>query len=260
MAEYVDVKEAVDLPGLRLVLSQGVPGPWGEAAKGLFTVKKIPFVRVRQLPGLDNPELLEWTGHDNAPIAVYERERPRALWSELIWLAERLAPDPPLVPSDPAERARMFGLLFEIAGENGLGWLRRLMMFHQVLSLPPEKAGAQRDVVELLGGKYGYEPGLAASAPGRVASTLELLAATLRAQKERGHDYFLGASLSALDIYWAAFAALFGPLPEAQCPMPRAIRHWYEARDPTVQAALDPILMEHRDLVYQRHLELPVDV
>ena len=68
MAEYVDVEKAVDLPGLRLVLSVGVPGPWGEAAKGLFTVKKIPFVRVRQLPGLENPELLEWTGHENAPF------------------------------------------------------------------------------------------------------------------------------------------------------------------------------------------------
>ncbi len=32
MAEYLDVAEARDLPGLRLALTVGVPGPWGEVA------------------------------------------------------------------------------------------------------------------------------------------------------------------------------------------------------------------------------------
>ena len=54
--------------GLRLALTAGVPGPWGEAAKGLFTVKGIPFVAVRQLAGGPNDELRDWTGHDNAPL------------------------------------------------------------------------------------------------------------------------------------------------------------------------------------------------
>ena len=76
--EYVDVEDAVDLPGLRLVLTVGVPGPWGEAAKALFHVKGVPFARVRQEPGAANRELVAWTGRDNAPIAVYADEAPRS--------------------------------------------------------------------------------------------------------------------------------------------------------------------------------------
>jgi hypothetical protein len=34
----------------------------------------------------------------------------------------------------------------------------------------------------------------------------------------------------------------------------------YTVRDPLLLAALDPILLEHRDRIYERHLELPVDV
>jgi hypothetical protein len=38
-----------------------------------------------------------------------------------------------------------------------------------------------------------------------------------------------------------------------------AQRAMYTVRDPVLTAALDPILLEHRDRVYDRHLELPVD-
>ena len=67
------------LSGLRLVLTAGVPGPWGEAAKGVFHVKGVPFARVRQEAGAANQELVEWTGHDNAPVAVYDDERARRI-------------------------------------------------------------------------------------------------------------------------------------------------------------------------------------
>jgi len=260
MADYVEVEDARDLPGLRLVLTAGVPGPWGEAAKGLFHVKKIRYVRVRQSAGLPNEALLEWTGHDNAPIAVYEHEKPRSVWTEIIWLAERLAPEPALVPGDPGERARMFGLIHEIAGEGGLAWQRRLMMFHQVLSLPRDAVGSAYDIVAGLGRKYGYEPALAEAAPERAAAILRLLAATLASQRERGSETFLGDCLTALDLYWAAFAALVAPLPEELCPMPPMIRKQYQVSDPVLAAALDPALLEHRDRTYQNHLELPVDV
>ena len=32
---WIDVETARTAPGLRLVLSAGVPGPWGESAKGI---------------------------------------------------------------------------------------------------------------------------------------------------------------------------------------------------------------------------------
>ncbi len=78
--EYLEVEEAIERPGLRLVLTAGVPGPWGESAKYILRVKNIPYAPVRQLGGLPNDALQRWTGMDNAPIAVYEDERPRAGW------------------------------------------------------------------------------------------------------------------------------------------------------------------------------------
>jgi hypothetical protein len=47
MAEYVDIEKAIVMTGLRVILPPGVPGPWGEAVKGIPHVKKIPFTRVR---------------------------------------------------------------------------------------------------------------------------------------------------------------------------------------------------------------------
>ena len=132
--DYIDIAEARSASGLRLVLTAGVPGPWGEAAKGLFHVKKISYSPVRQQGGAENSDLRAWTGFDNAPQAVFENERPRIGWSELVLLAERLEPSPPLVPSDPQQRALMFGLLHEIAGEMGFAWCRRLQLLGPILA------------------------------------------------------------------------------------------------------------------------------
>jgi hypothetical protein len=64
--------------------------------------------------------------------------------------------------------------------------------------------------------------------------------------------------LSAVDIYSATFMAMFDLLPEEQCAMNPQVRRAFEWRDPDTAAALDPILLEHRDRVYARHLELPL--
>jgi glutathione S-transferase len=262
MADYIDVEKARDLPGLRLVVPR-VPGPWGEAAKGLFHVKGIPFARVLQKPGDANEELVAWTGESNAPQAIFENEKPRSSWTEMILLAERLAPEPRLLPADPAQRAELFGLGFLLCGEEGFGWQRRLMMFREVLSIPldvlPESNPA-RQMVERLGRRYGYSEGAAAQAPVRCAAILRLLSARLEAQRARGSGYFIGDTLSALDVYWATFAALLRPLSEEQCAFPDVMRSQYTASEPAVLEAAAPLLLEHRDFVYQRHLELPVDL
>lgn len=260
MAEYLSVAEARERPGLRLVLSTGVPGPWGEAAKGLFHVKRIPFLRVRQEPGGENPELRDWTGHENAPVAVYADEPPRALWHQKIWLAERLAPDPPLVPKAPEERALMFGLIHEIAGESGFAWSRRLMMLHEVLALPLPDDHPLRRTMQRLGARYGYAPERAEAAPARVVGILELLSGQLARQRARGSRFLVGDRLSALDVYWAAFAAMIEPLPPELCPMPEPMRRSYRVTDPAIRAAADPALLEHRDRVYREYLELPIDL
>ncbi|MFC3230796.1 hypothetical protein ACFOGJ_26365, partial [Marinibaculum pumilum] len=84
--------------------------------------------------------------------------------------------------------------------------------------------------------------------------------ARLRAQAADGSGYYLGAGLTAVDIYSAAFMALFRPLPEALCAMDPGTRAAFETRDPVTDAALDPVLLRHRDRIYRDHLELPLSL
>ncbi|MGH7337705.1 MAG: hypothetical protein ACREI7_09010, partial [Myxococcota bacterium] len=202
-AEYVDVERARALPGLRLALTTGVPGPWGEAAKGIFHAKKIPFVRVAQTAGADNDALYAWTGHRNAPIAVYEDEPARTGWAEILWLAERLCPEPALLPADPEDRIRCLGLAEELMGVSGFGWCRRLMLLRPGMGdsdTPPE---AMRATLGRMARQYGYSRASADAAPDRVAQILGVLSRQLAAQRVSGRRYLVGDRLSAIDIYWA---------------------------------------------------------
>jgi glutathione S-transferase len=255
VAHYSSVDEAIPMKGLRLVLTRGVPGPWGEAAKAILHVKKIPYVKVAQVAGENDEALIRWTGAANAPTAMYEGERARSERHAILFLAERLAPSPPLLPSDPEQRALCLGLTHEIAGELGFGWCRRLMLLQTNAATPP----ALRAIVESLSARYGspdYPPARAAE---RCAEILRALARRLHAQRARGSDYFVGDALSVADLYWATFAVMLRPLPEAKCPMDPGQRAMYTVRDSAISAALDEILLEHRDRIYDRHLELPVD-
>jgi glutathione S-transferase len=246
---YVELEEAQGRPGLRLVLTAGVPGPWGEAAKGILAVKQIPYTPVRQPPEGERELLLRWTRQTSAPVAMYEEERPRSGWSEILFLAERLAPEPRLVPRETAERALMLGLCFEICGEQGLGWSRRLSM------LPP---GPSPDF-DTMPWRYGLsEADRVAGGDARVNELLALLASQLHAQHAAGRRYLVGEQLSAVDIYWAAFSNLIQPLPDEQCPMPDWLRPIYAPGTRPIDAP-DPLLIEHRDHVWEKHLGLPMD-
>ena len=90
----------------------------------------------------------------------------------------------------------------------------------------------------------------------RVAAILGGLADQLRRQRESGSDYLVGTRLSALDLYWACFSIMVKPMPEQ---MPDWLVPLYGACDDVVSAALDPILFEHRDRIYERHIGLPLD-
>lgn len=254
-APWLDVEAARGARGLRLVLSRGVPGPWGESAKAIFHAKGIVFTRVAQNVGGDNDALRDWTGRDDAPVAVWNDEPPRHGWIDIAMLAERIAPDPALIPVDVDDRARVFGLGREICGEMGLGWCRRLMLVHQLMKVAPGLP-----VARYLADRYGYDPAVAAAAPERVAEILRALSRQLASQRDRGRRHLVGDSLTALDLWWAAFAAMIEPLPSELCPMRPELRASYEVRDPVVRAAIDPALLAHRDAVYREHLELPVDL
>jgi glutathione S-transferase len=84
------------------------------------------------------------------------------------------------------------------------------------------------------------------------------VAALLHAQA--GKPYYFGDSPSALDVYSATFMALFKPLPDAQCAMEPGVRAAFEWLDDETRAALDPILLAHRDRMYERHLETPLSL
>lgn len=252
--EFTDVEDARGRSGLRMIVVPGVPSPWGEAAKGILHVKGLPFVAVR----LDNrnEEMTRWAaGERGGPVLFHDDEPPRSGWAEILHLCERLAPSPSLLPADPEERALSLGLSYEICGELGLGWCRRNASVHAALN---GGAGFPLPIAQYLASRYGYReeagPGYAA----RAAATLGLLAARLRAQQDEGSKLYFGDSLSATDIHSATFMALLAPLPPEHCPMPEALRAAFEANDPETTRALDPILLAHRDHVYETYLDLPL--
>src|SRR5579859_4746199 len=224
--DYVEPRNARRLPGLRLALTVGVPGPWSESAKAIFAVKRIPYVPVAQYAGKENPDLVAWTGCRNAPIAVLDEEKPRAGWTEILLLAERLNPAIPLLTADPAERALVFGLSHEICGEEGFGWTRRTMMFDAILAAA--RAGTEIEPgMRAMLRDYRITDAASAAAPGRLIGILAMLAVRLHAQRASGSRYLVGAALTACDLYWACFAAMVDPLPRAVNPMPEFLRRIY---------------------------------
>ena len=253
--QYIGVEEARKRNGLRMVVVGNVPSPWGEAAKGLLHIKGIPWAAVRLV--YDSEPLREWAGQRSGPVAIYDDEHPRAGWAEILLLTERLAPTPSLVPADPAERAAAFGVSHEICGEAGLGWSRRLQLIHAGLH---NAGGFPEQVAKYLGRKYGYRPETGAAATTRVAALLGMLAARLKSQHEKGSRYYIGNSLTAVDVYSATFMALFDPLPQELCQMTASTRVAFETRDAQTDTALDPVLLEHRDMMYAEHLELPLSL
>lgn len=248
---YVSVEEAIPHAGLRMVVVGGVPSPWGEAAKGILHIKRLDWVAVRL--AYDSEPLKEWAGQRNGPVAVYNDERPRHGWAEILLLAERLAPAPPLLPADAAERALAFGLAHELMGEGGLAWSRRLQLIHAGLQ---GGEGFETRAAKYLSKKYGYSPEAGASSGARVAQLLAMLAARLKVQRAAGSRYYVGNTLTAVDVYSAAVMAMFRPLPQDVCAMDPSTRKAFES----VQTVADGVLFEHRDRMYADHLELPLSL
>jgi glutathione S-transferase len=249
--DYKTPSEARDLPGLRIALTAGLPAPWSMAARFMFDVKGIDYVPVLQVVGEANADLVAWTGHRNAPVVVLDDEAPRTNWADIIELAERLNPEPRLVPLDSEQRIRMFGLCNEICGAGGLTWNARHVMIAPMMN---SEAG---DMARTMGKAYGYSDAAAAAAPARVAEILQLLADELQAQKSRGSGYFIGDSLSALDLVWASFSNTVRPLPQDVNPMEPGMRQVYAGMGDSLGPA--ETLFEHRDFIYRQHLTLPLD-
>jgi glutathione S-transferase len=247
---YISVEEATGLPGLRIAFTRGVPAPWGEAVRAFVEIKGIQYVPVAQEMGAANAALQAWTGHNSAPVAVFNDESPRAYWADILMLAERLRPEPRLIPAVEEDRAAMFGLCHEICAEDGFGWSTRLVLFAKM-----ERKGNHPSA--LMKSKYGQGYPFE-HARKRMNAIVNLLADRLVAQQANGSGYFIGDSLSAVDIYWTAFSNLVRSMPHDVCPMPDYYRALAEESCAELDEPLPEILVEHRDRMLQAHFKLPM--
>ncbi len=255
--KYYSVAEAREMKGLRLVLTAHMPGPWGEAAKAVLGARKVDYIPVEQLAMEPNEDLYQWTGLRNAPIAVLDDEPPQHSWLDILLLAERIGSGPSLLPEDELDRALVLGISTELCGSDGFGWSRRLELMGRPSTKNPS-SGGNYDMTRMMR-MYGVSQAAIDRAPGRMAQIMRGLAAQLHRQEAAGSDYLVTDRLTACDLHWASLSLFVSPLPPEQCAMPDFMRDNYSHLTPELDEALDPILLRHRDRVYQRHIALPLD-
>ena len=254
--QFVDLPSARAARGVRMLALTALPSPWSEAVKGMFRVTGMPVKAVRFKRG--DPDQMAWVGVRNAPAVVFDDDPPRTGWAETIRLADRLGGAGSLIPLDTDQRVRLFGLVHELAGEDGLGWCGRLLMVHGSL----ESGGAQSfplRLAESLARDYGYSAARAEGAPARIAEVMRLLDGLLARSHAAGHAYLLGERLTALDVYAATFLTPIVGVTEAECPaMLPVLRPAFAYLHDRLGGAVPPPLAAHRRFLLERHLGLPI--
>ncbi len=250
--EYLTFNELIGKPGLKMVVVQGTPSPWSQAAKAMMEYKGLDFHTTPWMPGAPNDEIVAWGGEASAPVVQWQNEKPINKWNEILFLLERLAPEKPLVPNSAAARAKMVGIANEIMGPLGIGWNRRLQLFQPLID-----SGQAPEGVMHMGEKYGYNQADASAAGERLVDALNFLSKTLQAS---GGEYFVGNELSAADFYWASMCNIIKHMPYEQCPTAEGFRPLFEQIDPKVEAALSADLLAHRDRMMQAHFVIPMEL
>jgi glutathione S-transferase len=257
MTPWLTLEQALGSPGLRVApVRAGLPSPWSEFVRACFHVKRVPYSLVdardadRSLTSIKT-----LTGQESLPVIFWNDERPRSNWLEQLLLAERIAPQPRLLPEDPLERAKIVGLIAELCSETGFGWHRRVMMIGRLLT-EPAFGERERAIGQYLAKKYRHSTDSAE----RSIQHCEAVVATFAGLRGAGHDYLSGASPTALDLAWAAFAALLQPLPEELCPMKPLWRELYSWTPSMTSRHSVEELLSFRDRIYRDSLPLPIDL
>jgi len=242
---FVDVEAAKAARGTRLIVNALVPSPWSEAMKGLFAITKLPAVAVRR--GMDSKEVDAWTGIDNAPAVIHDREPIRSNWAAIVGFVDRHAN---VLPDDLARRAAAMGTLDTIAGESGIGWNARLAMIHA----SDGAAGFPPPIAKFLAKRYGYAPAVIEAARTRIGEQLVYVAGSLQG------DYFGGEAPNAIDVYCATFLTpIAGPITEAECPALLApLRSAIALAHAAFGSLIPASLLAHRERMFERHLERPI--
>jgi hypothetical protein len=246
--EYVDLETAKAARGTRLVVNSLVPSPWSEAMKGLFAIAKLPALAVRR--GMDGTAIDAWTGIDNAPAVLHDREPIRSNWAAIVGFVDRKAAG--ILPTDLGVRAAAMGTLDLIAGEAGIGWNARLSMIHA--SLATEGAGFPPPIAKYLAKRYGYSPETVESTHARMLAQLGFLAAKLTG------DYFGGVAPDAIDVYCATFLTpIAAPISDTECPniLP-PLRAAFAQAHAAFGTHVPPSLLAHRERMFARHLTRPI--
>jgi hypothetical protein len=258
MAEWLTFEEGQNASGLRIApVRDGVPSPWSELCRALFHVKRIPFALVSARdPQRGLSALKAATAQESLPVVFWQAERPRTGWLEQVSLSERLAGTPRLLPDSPRERAFVMGFLSELCSEDGFGWHRRMLLIDRLLT-EPAFGERERAIGRYLAAKYSHSGASVAGSRQRC----EAIVAAFASMNLTADGFLSGTRLSALDLGWAAFAALIRPLPHVLCPMDplwRDLYTWTPATDTAPEALA--ALLDHRDRIYREWLELPVVV
>ena len=248
--KYTSIDDAVNASGLRLVIVKEMPSAWGVAAKAMIDYKGLDYLLAHQIPMSENPELLAWSGTNSGPVAAWNNESPINRWDDILFLIERLAPQKPLLPKDAAARIQVLGISHEICGELGFGWNRRLDMMRPPEGQPPSDFGK----------KYSYNDTDAALANKRVITLIKELATILKVQAQQDSKFLVGNSITAADFYWAAFSNFIVLQSQDECPVNPQARPMFENTPAEITAAIDPILIEHRDRIMRTYCKLPLEL
>ena len=252
--KVVSITDAKHRQGVRLITRRGIPTPWAQAAKSIIELKNIPCVLAQETLE-ERGAQLEWIGDQGSPFVAYDDEPIRDDWIEILEFAEVLAPHPRLIPQEDKKRAEMFKLADDICGKMGLGWSLRLGMIHGSLQDPGGSGTFPEKLAQYLAQKYGYTSQSMPAADHRVREVLAGLSEVLGEQ-----PYFLG-ELTALDIYWAAFANMFMLLTDKELPaIPIARDAWAGVGGGRLKSEVPENLKVHHRRMYEDHLGLPVQL
>ena len=151
MIKYEPISKIIEATGLRLVLVEGYPSPWGHAVKAMMEYKNLIYRTGAQKAGEDNPELIKWAGVNSGPVVAWDLGPPLNRWNDILFLLERLNPEKNLIPDDGTLRVQCMGFSHEICGELGLGWNRRLSMFRPIV-----ESSEMPDGFMNMADKWGY--------------------------------------------------------------------------------------------------------
>lgn len=251
--DYITIEQAKESSGIRMVVIKGFPSPWQECAKAMLYLKGLEWSAVSL--GAFREELIDWLGEASSPMMINNDSQHITSWSSILLLGEKLNPQVPLLPSDATGRATVFGICHELAGEEGLGWARRVQLTQAALN---GEGGFPVQLAENLAKTYDcaekqhYDPAK------RIGDILSMLDARLAEQHSMASEYLVGDDLTAADIFWAAFSIMLDPLDEVLCELNPAMRAAFDTRDPVTWGALSQRLKDHAKMIYDRHIETPL--